>query len=101
MTAPIALVLAAAVTWLLRVTFITLVPAASLPARVHGALDDVAPAVMAAIVVTHLAHGEGIDGLVLADLGAVLVAAAVAWRTRHLAATVVAGVAAAGVLRLL
>lgn len=101
MTAAVVLLLAALTTWVLRISFITLLPAARLPGRVHAALDDVAPAVMAALVVTHLAHGEGVTGVVPADLGAALVAAAVAWRTRSLAATVVTGVAAAGVLRLL
>ena len=101
MNAALVLLLAAAVTWLLRVSFITLVPAARLPARVHAALDDVAPAVMAALVVTHLAHGEGISGFVAADVAAAAIAAGVAWRTRHLAATVLTGVVAAGVLRLL
>lgn len=97
----IVLALAAAVTWLLRISFIALVPAARLPVRVQSALDDVAPAVMAALVVSSLAHGEGIAGLVLSDVAAALVAALVAWRTRHLAGTVVTGVVAAGLFRLL
>lgn len=101
MTAPTVLLLAALVTWALRVSFIALVPAARLPARVHRALDDVAPAVMAAIVVTHLAHGEGFGGLVPSDLAAAGAAAVVAWRTGHLAGTVLTGVVAAGLLRLM
>jgi branched-subunit amino acid transport protein len=101
MTATIVLLLAAATTWVLRIAFIALVPAARLPDRVHAALDDVAPAVMAALLVSSLAHGRGIPGLVPSDVAAALLAAAVAWRTRHLAATVVVGVVAAGLLRLL
>lgn len=101
MTAVIVLLLAAVTTWLLRVLFITLVPASLLPGRVRLALDDVAPAVMAALLMTHLAHGQGLVGLVLSDVLAAMVAAAVAWRTRHLAATVVVGIVAAGLLRLL
>jgi branched-subunit amino acid transport protein len=101
MTVPIILLLAAVSTWFLRIFFITLVPAGLLPARVRAALDDVAPAVMAALVVTHLAGGKGVGGLVLSDLAAALVAAVVAWRTEQLSATVVAGVTAAGVFRLL
>ncbi len=101
MTAAITLLLAAVATWLLRICFITLVPADRLPERVRLALDDVAPAVMAALLVTHLAHGRGLGGFVLADVLAALVAAAVAWRTRQLSATVVAGIVAAGLLRLL
>jgi branched-subunit amino acid transport protein len=99
--AAIVLLLAAVVTWLLRVSFITIVPAGALPGRVRGALDDVAPAVMAALLVTYLTHGEGLSGLQLSDLLAALVAAVVAWRTHHLAGTVLAGIVAAGVLRLL
>jgi branched-subunit amino acid transport protein len=101
MTATITLLLAAVATWLLRIGFITLVPAELLPGRVRLALDDVAPAVMAALLVTHLANGQGLGGLVLADVLAALVAAAVAWRTRQLSATVVVGIAAAGLFRLL
>ena len=101
MTAAITLLLAALATWLLRVCFITLFPADLLPERVRRALDDVAPAVMAALLMTHLAHGQGLGGLVLSDVLAALVAAAVAWRTRQLSATVVAGIVTAGLLRLL
>jgi branched-subunit amino acid transport protein len=101
MTATIVLVLAVATTWLLRIAFIALVPAARLPEHVHAALDDVAPAVMAALVVASLAHGRGLSGLVPADVVAALIAAVVAWRTRSLAITVVVGVVAAGLLRLL
>jgi branched-subunit amino acid transport protein len=101
MTATIVLLLAAATTWLLRIAFIALVPAARLPERVHAALDDVAPAVMAALVVASLAHGRGLAGLAASDVAAALIAAVVAWRTRSLAITVVVGVVAAGVLRLL
>jgi branched-subunit amino acid transport protein len=100
MTVPIVLLLAAVSTWLLRVFFITLVPAGLLPARVRAALDDVAPAVMAALIVTHLAGGKGVGGLVPSDLAAALVAAVVAWRTEQLSATVVTGVLAAGLFRL-
>lgn len=101
MTATIVLLFAVVITWLLRVTFVAVVPAGRLPGRVHAALDDVAPAVMGAIVVTHLAHGQGISGLSLPDLGAVAVSGFVALKTKNLAATVATGVVAAGLLRLL
>lgn len=99
MSAVLVLLLAAVATWLLRVCFITLVPASTLPARIRLALDDVRPAVMAALLVTHLARSQGIAGLVLADVLAALLAALVAWRTRKLAPTVLVGIVAAGVLR--
>ncbi len=101
MTATIVLLSAAVITWLLRIVFVAVVPAGRLPGRIHGALDDVAPAVMGAIVVTHLAHGEGISGIALTDLGAIAASAIVALRTGNLAATVVVGVVAAGLFRLL
>jgi branched-subunit amino acid transport protein len=99
MMAAIALLCAALATWLLRVSFITLVPADRLPERVRLALDDVGPAVMAALLVTYLAQG-GVRGLVLADVVAAAVASIVAWRTRNLSLTVFVGVVAAGLLRL-
>jgi branched-subunit amino acid transport protein len=101
MTATLALLLAAVVSWTLRVLFIAVVPATRLPARVRAALDDVAPAVLAALVVTSLAHGRALAGLAPTEVVAGLVAAVVAWRTRNLAWTVVAGVGAVAVLRLL
>jgi branched-subunit amino acid transport protein len=101
MSPTIVLLLAAATTWLLRISFIALVPAARLPDRVHAALDDVAPAVMAALVVSGLAHGRGIPGLVPSDVAAALIAATIAWRTRNLGLTVLVGVVAAGLLRLI
>jgi branched-subunit amino acid transport protein len=52
-------------------------------------------------VVTSLAHGRALAGLAPTEVVAGLVAAVVAWRTRNLAWTVVAGVGAVAVLRLL
>lgn len=100
MTPVVILLLAAGVTWLLRVTFITMLPAGRMPARIQAALDDVAPAVLAAIVASHLVRGEGIDGLVSAHPLAALATAVVAWRTQSLATTTVAGVVVFGLLRL-
>jgi branched-subunit amino acid transport protein len=96
----VVLVLVCVVTWLLRVALVAIVPAVHLPERIQGALDDVAPAVLAALVVSSLAHGRGVLGLDPAEIVAAAVAAAVAWRTGHLALTVVVGVAAAAVLPL-
>jgi branched-subunit amino acid transport protein len=101
MTAVLVLGLAAVVTWGLRILFISLVPAARLPEHVQAALGDVAPAVMAALVVGSLTHGRGVAGLVPSDVAAAVLAAAVAWWTRNLGLTVAVGVVAAGLLRLL
>jgi branched-subunit amino acid transport protein len=62
--------LAAVASWGQRVLFITVVPTARLPTSVRDALDDVAPAVMAALVVSSLAHGRGPSGLVVAEIAA-------------------------------
>ena len=97
----VALTLGALTTWLLRVTFIVFVPADRLPVRVRRALDDVGPAVTAAIVASHLAHGSGPAGLWSLSLAAAAIAAIVAWRTGHLAYTVLAGIGAMAVLSLL
>jgi branched-subunit amino acid transport protein len=94
------LALVCVATWILRVALVAIVPAAHLPARVHAALDDVAPAVLAALVISSLAHGRGVAALEPADLAATAVAAAVAWRTRRLGLTVLVGIAVAALLRL-
>jgi branched-subunit amino acid transport protein len=96
----VVLALVCVTTWLLRVALVAIVPAAHLPERIHGALDDVAPAVLAALVVSSLAHGRGVVGLETADVVATVIAAAVAWRTRRLGLTVLVGIACAALLRL-
>ncbi len=101
MTATLALLVGALATYVLRVSFIALVPADRLPARVRLALDDVGPAAMAAIVATHLAHRSGPAGLWSPSLVAAFVAALVAWRTRSLGATVLVGIGAMAVLQAL
>ena len=90
----LALIAGVAVTYVLRIAFIVLVPADRLPGRVRGALDDVGPAAMAAIIATHLVHGGGPVGSSVPTLAGIVVASAVAWRTSNLAATVVSGIAA-------
>ncbi|MDX1622054.1 MAG: AzlD domain-containing protein [Nitriliruptorales bacterium] len=97
----VALALGALTTWLLRVTFIVFVPADRLPLRVRHALDDVGPAVTAAIVASQLAHGSGPTGLWSLSLVAAAVAGIVAWRTGHLAYTVLAGIGAMAALTVL
>jgi branched-subunit amino acid transport protein len=89
---------ASVATWLLRIGLITVVPAERLPARVHRAFDDVAPAVLAAIVVTHVVRADGVGSIPWETLGAVLATAYVAWRIRNLALPIVVGVAVFGLL---
>lgn len=97
----LALLVAAAATYALRITFIVFVPADRLPMPVRATLDDVGPAAMAAIVATHLAHGGGPGGLWAPSLVGAGVAAVVAWRMGNLALTVVAGIVAMAVLHTL
>ena len=86
MTAALALLGAAAGSYVLRAAFVTLVDVERLPETVREALRYVGPAVTAAIVVTSLAHGEGRAGLDLsaAQVTGLLAAAATAWRTGSL-----------------
>jgi branched-subunit amino acid transport protein len=98
MTALVIVLTASVATWLLRIGFIAVIPAERLPARVHRAFDDVAPAVLAAIVVTHVVRAGGPGELPWETLAAVLAAAVVAWHSRNLALPVVVGVAVFGLL---
>jgi len=63
MTAVLALAGAVVGSYLLRITFVTLIDVERLPAVIRVALAYVGPAVIAAIVVTSLAHGDGHGGL--------------------------------------
>jgi branched-subunit amino acid transport protein len=96
--AVVLLAVAALATWVVRVALIAIVPATRLPARLTAALDDVAPAALAALVVTSLVTRSAPAGVVGVHLAGVAVAAGVAWWTRSLAWTVVGGV---GVVALL
>jgi branched-subunit amino acid transport protein len=79
-----------AITWLLRVAFIDLLPPRRLPPVISRALEGVGPAAMAALIATELSHriretdpvGAGVS------LAAVIVAGAVAWRTKKPTLTV-------------
>jgi len=86
MTATLALIGAAAGSYVLRIAFVTLIDVERLPAAVREALRYVGPAVTAAIVVTSLAHGEGRAGLHLsaAQVIGLVAAALAAWRTGSL-----------------
>jgi branched-subunit amino acid transport protein len=85
-------------TYLLRVSFVTLLGRADeVPARVKRVLAFVPPAVLAALVLPELAlYGDGGLAVSLGNdrLLAGLVAAAVAWKTEDMLATVVVGMLA-------
>jgi branched-subunit amino acid transport protein len=91
MSALLTLSACAAATWLLRVTFITVLPADRLPDAVHRALRYAGPAVLGAMVVTSLIGPGGLPALApSARHLALLAAAIVAWRVRNLAAPIAA-----------
>jgi branched-subunit amino acid transport protein len=75
----------AAVSYLLRVLLIAVVPPERLPRLVREALPHVGPAALAALIVGALAHAPS-----LAAALALLAAGVVAWRFRNLAAPMAA-----------
>lgn len=86
MTATLALLGAAAGSYVLRIAFVTLIDVDRLPASVRGSLAYVGPAVTAAIVVSALAGGAGRGGLALTgpQVAGLAAAALVMWRTSSL-----------------
>lgn len=101
MTGFTTLALVSVVTWLLRIGFLVLLPARRLPDATRTALDDLAPAVLTAIVAVDLTalltHETDPAGAVETLVAAGLIGL-VAWRTRSLAITaIVALVAACGI----
>jgi branched-subunit amino acid transport protein len=94
---------AAVGTYGLRVVLITLVPAHRLPAALRRGLAHLAPAALAALVVTALVGHAGPMALVVPGPAHLALAAAalVAWRTRNPALPVLAAVAVAVVAEVL
>jgi branched-subunit amino acid transport protein len=83
-------------TYASRLSFIALFARWRMPALVTRALRFVPAAMLTAIVVPGVALGGGLGDPALAreKVAAALLAALVAWRTRSVAATMVAGMAA-------
>jgi branched-subunit amino acid transport protein len=89
MTGFVTFALIGAVSWVLRVGFLVLIPVRRLPPAVRAGLDDLAPAVLAAIVALGLADllaRESSTVGALETLAAGAVVAVIAWKTRSLAA---------------
>lgn len=96
------LILVAAVgTYLIRASLILLLRGRTVPARLERSFRYVAPAVMAAIAIPGLVAPGGALAPLNLRVPAALVAGFVAWRWGSLLATLVAGLATYGVLRLL
>jgi branched-subunit amino acid transport protein len=96
MTVLLAFLALGAVSWVLRITFVTLVPADRLPARLRTGLDYLPPAVLASIVAveltTLLADAEPLNATLL--LAAAATIGWVAHRTHNLSLACILGVAA-------
>jgi branched-subunit amino acid transport protein len=90
----IAMLLLGAVSWVLRIAFITLLPAERLPARMKSGLEYLAPAVLASIVAVELValvrDAQPADAGVLLAAGAAI--GLVAYRTRNVSIACVLGV---------
>ena len=90
---------AGAVTWVLRVAFITVVPARHLPASVIDTLRYAGPAAFAALLVTTLtAHPAGPAVDHWRTITAVAVTGVVTWRLRNLMVAIGTGAVAITVL---
>ncbi|TCO45607.1 branched-subunit amino acid transport protein [Kribbella antiqua] len=90
----IAMLLLGAVSWVLRIAFITLLPADRLPARLKSGLEYLAPAVLASIVAVELValvrDAQPADAGVLLAAGAAI--GIVAYRTRNVSIACALGV---------
>ena len=87
-----AILLAGAGTFAMRASFLVVAHRlARVPPAVDRVLRQIPPAALASIVVPALVRPEGTFDLFQPRLLAGLIAAAVAWRTRNVAATLVVG----------
>jgi branched-subunit amino acid transport protein len=94
--------IAAGGTWLLRLSFIALLGRVStVPAAAMRLLRLIPAAVMAAIVAPSLTHSAGEFDLTTARFAAGVIAALVAWRTKHVLATITAGMGSLWILQAL
>lgn len=86
------ILLAAAGTYLLRVSFLALADRlVDLPPLLERVLRQIPPAVLAALTVPALVRPEGSFDLWQPELLAGVLAAIVSWRTRNIALTLVVG----------
>lgn len=88
-------------TYLMRASFILALADRDFPPRVRGGLRFVAPAVMAALVVSLLFDSEGSGGVGWVELTALVVGGLVGWRTRSLPWVLAAGMVTLWLLRAL
>jgi branched-subunit amino acid transport protein len=97
-TVLVALAGAVAVSWLLRVLVVTVVPASQLPEPVQRTLPDVGPAVLAALVAAAVLGGAG--GPNPTFVAGAVVTGLVAWRTGRIGLSTAAGLAVVALFEL-
>lgn len=100
MNVVLALLAAAAVSYLLRITFAVLVPPDRLPALVQAGLEHVGPAAMAALGTAAVLGGVRAGSGLPVQLAGVAVAGVVMWWRRSVGQAVLAALAAAWVIQL-
>lgn len=89
----VALACGALGTYFARSSLILLLADRSLPASVERALQNVGPAVLAALTINLAVGSEGLGGVQFAEVAALVVASGVALWTRNLMWTFAAGMA--------
>lgn len=95
----VAVIVAGVGTFALRASFLVVAHrVASLPPAAHRILRQIPPAALAALVVPSVLRPEGDLDLFGARVVAAALAAAVAWRSRNVAATLAVGMVAVVVL---
>lgn len=92
MTALLATVIVGVGTYLSRASFILTLADRDLPLFLKRAMRNVGPAVLAALVASLLVGDEGLSGLAPSpETVSLVIAGGVAWKTRNVVATLVAG----------
>lgn len=87
-------VIVATMTYAMRAVAIVALAKRTIPLRVELALRNVGPAVLAALAINLAAGGEDAPSLDLAETIALMTAGVVAWRTRSVLWTLLAGMIA-------
>jgi branched-subunit amino acid transport protein len=82
------------ITYASRAGLIVFLADRPMPADVTRALRYVGPAVLSALTVNLIAGGDGIGGVEIAEVTAIVVCIGVAWWRRNLIASLLAGMAA-------
>ena len=100
MTALVVTVLVGVGTYLTRASFILTLADRTLPPVLLRAMRNVGPAVLSALVASLVVGTEGLSALEISpETVALAIAGVVAWRTRNVVATLVAGMVAIWILQ--